>query len=322
MNKKKWLSISTSRNDGDIFESFVRSNATFIDKFIVLDDSTDNTPEICKNLRKEGYDIEFLQKPGIIADQKAKTNWMFRKFADQRKYSAVVPLDIDEVLIGIGGATSKEQVSLGPTATFLDWIPFAPTSSNPFLSPDPLRSNFRSTLNTRGRVKKIFIPGSVIDKQATIHIGAHNYTTATQPTVLETNHHLALAHFPARTEDQMFTKLLTGLAAVRLKPVKVPGESMHLVEIAKILMQGKGNFDLKLLQRIAAFYGFLSETTAEEGVLFGNSEIVLPRISNRYQHLSEVNLNVNVYNLVMELTAQLVKSQGIKTSADKKYIVK
>jgi hypothetical protein len=56
----KLISLSCIANEEDIIETFVRVNATFIDTFFFVDDSTDGTGPILDALKNEGYDIHRL----------------------------------------------------------------------------------------------------------------------------------------------------------------------------------------------------------------------------------------------------------------------
>ena len=56
----KLISISCIADEEDIIETFVRVNATFIDTFFFVDDSTDGTGLILDALKNEGFDIHRL----------------------------------------------------------------------------------------------------------------------------------------------------------------------------------------------------------------------------------------------------------------------
>lgn len=319
--KRKWLSISTSRNDGDMVETFVRANAVYIDKFIIMDDSTDGTREICNLLNREGFDIKVLHKPGIVADQKAKTNWMFQRYADPRKYSAVVPLDIDEILISRNPSQSVNDVKQSTNTSLLDWLPFVPNSLDPFSQIDPFHSGFLGTSNTQGRVKKVIISSGDFSKGSEISIGAHNFRSIHLDNVSTVNENLALAHFPIRSQSQVLSKVFTGLSAVRLKKHKAKGESIHLVDLGKLLFELKFQPELRDLQVFAALYGYLNEVEYDSEIVFNGMESLLPKVKNRYSDLGRINLNKNLFDLLMELTDTLVQIYGIKKSVDKKYFL-
>ena len=160
MEDNKWLAITCSRDDGDFIESFIRGNSRYIDKFVIIDDSTDNTVEILKKLRSEGFDIEVIKQKGIVSDQKAKTNWMLQKYGDPKKFAAVVPLDLDEIIVPKSLTDTKDNIRLDNAASFLDCIPFAPVDLNWPNSNTSVSESFTVAFNELGHVKKIFLPRS------------------------------------------------------------------------------------------------------------------------------------------------------------------
>ena len=327
MKKDKWLSITCSRNDGDFIEAFVRGNSRYIDKFVIVDDSTDNTVEILKQLRKEGYDIEIVVKRGIISDQKAKTNWMFQRFANPNKYSAVIPLDVDEIVIPKTPADTKDNIRLEGSASFLDWIPFVPTESNWPISAEGLRGAFLPAVDEIGRVKKIFLPLTSFIEKGVIEVGAHNYHIHEKPSVVGLNTQLGIAHFPVRSNEQLISKLSTYMAAVRLKKNKAPGESLHLPEIVKMVIRTDFSPTIGDLQSVAANYGsYLDKNNYSVRIekcdeLANNFVKSLDHINLRYNDLARVNLIKNLYELSTELTDQLVSEFGMKPKIDRHYRV-
>jgi hypothetical protein len=320
-NSNKWLSVSTSRNDGDMIETFVRGNSRYIDTFIILDDSTDHTREICKLLRLEGFDIRVIHKPGIVADQKTKTNWMFHKYADPRKFSALVPLDVDEVLIPTNSIQSIQDFKVSVETSLIDWVPFAPSSLDPFADSNPFLSGFRGTANTQGRIKKIILSSSDFSKNGEIAIGAHNYRSTNVESVTNIHSKLGLGHFPIRSANQLLSKLFTALSAVRLKVNKAKGESAHVVELLRLISALQFQPSFTDLQMFSAYYGCFSEINPDSHIIFSGTESLLPEIENRFTDLGNVNLNKNLFELVMELTDELVRFSGVKKSVDRKYRV-
>lgn len=314
-----WLALTTCRNDGDILESFVRSNSAFIDKFVIMDDSSDNTKEICECLKREGFDIKIIQNRGIVSDQKAKTNWMLREFGDPKTFSAIVPLDVDEILMPLTKTCSKRELESSSESFFINWLPFVPTSPSPFEDPNPLKSKFLATSNVAGKVKKVFIPHSAISKKGVIDVGAHNYSSPRQSLVRNSSSEIAIGHFPVRSQEQIISKLATGLTAVRLKKKKLIGERYHLVQMLRDISKSGFLPDLEALQRMAAFYGVLESSNQASEIVFTEEGNRLPDISNRHFDLSRIQLSQNLYMLIDELTTLLTSFLGVSKTNDQPY---
>jgi hypothetical protein len=327
MKSNNWLAITCSRDDGDFIESFVRGNSRYIDKFVIVDDSTDNTCETLKKLRLEGFDIEVIRQKGIVSDQKAKTNWMFQKYGNSKKFSAVIPLDVDEIIVPRTLADTKENIRLESSATFLDWVPFAPASLGWPQSAAELAKSFIPIINEIGSVKKIFLPGPSVTKKGVIEIGAHNYHIDGQQSVSGVNNQLALAHFPIRSVEQLVSKLATKVVEVRLKKNKAPSEALHYNELVKMIIRTDFSPTLNDLQSAAANYAnYLDKSPAPTiqtngAALASSFSESLPAINLVYNELAKVNLIRNLYQLSSELTDQLVTEFGIKPRIDRHYRV-
>lgn len=327
MKDNKWLAITCSRDDGDFIESFIRGNSGYIDKFVIIDDSTDNTPEILKRLRGEGFDIEVVKQRGIVSDQKAKTNWMLQNYGNPNKFSAVLPLDVDEIIVPRSSNDTKDNIRLESQASFLDWIPFAPAALNWPVSDGGLMQSFTPTINELGHVKKIFLPRSSLTKRGLIEIGAHNYHIDEQPSVFGVNTQLALAHFPIRSLDQLVSKLATKVVEVRLKKAKAPSEALHYTELVKMIIRKDFSPALNDLQSAAANYANYDDKNPSALRTFDEStpptfcSDSLTNVTLRYSDLGRVNLIRNLYQLSSELTDQLVNEFGIKPKIDRHYRV-
>ena len=147
------LSISTSKNDGDIVEAFIRSNSKYVDLFVILDDSTDNTVEIICKLQSEGYQIKVVSRHGNPASQVEVMNKALADYADPNKYCLALLLDLDEVVLA---KSKNELINLGDATSPIAmlWTPFIPNGRDYLGSQDPLRSCFFSSPKIYSPVQK------------------------------------------------------------------------------------------------------------------------------------------------------------------------
>jgi hypothetical protein len=321
MNENRWLSITCSRNDGDMVEAFIRGNSSFIDKFVIMDDSTDNTPQILALLSREGYDIEVIRRPGLVANQREKTNFMFQKYAKPKRFAAVIPLDVDEILVTNQKGLTKPDLGNPVEAKFLPWIPYAPKTQGWTTAIDSLQKCFVGTSNQLATIRKVYIPAQQISKNGIIEIGAHNFLLAGQPAVRGDHEGLSIAHFPVRTWEQIMSKVVTQLTAVRIKKNKLKGESTHLQGLARYLNSASNSQDLLSLQAIAAYYAAFTPESGKnlEKIQFNDLGKLLPNVSLRYLDYAKVNLDANLLKIIEELIELVMSAQGIAARDDKPY---
>jgi hypothetical protein len=253
---------------------------------------------------------------------------MFQKFAKPKNFSAVIPLDVDEIIIPKNPADTKENIQLENSASFLEWVPFAPLSLGwPLTTRDELRNSFVLTTNELGLVKKIFLPRSCFTSKGVIELGAHNFMIDGKLGVGKVNTQLALAHFPIRSNEQLVSKLAMRVTEVRLKKAKEPGEALHYPELVKMLIRKEFSPAIEDLQSAAANYANyivqkIKPTLWVEGENSHPPYLEsLPTVDLRYNHLAKVSLVKNLYQLSSDLTDQLVMEFGIKAKKDRKYKV-
>lgn len=331
MKDNRWLALTCSRNDGDMIEAFIRGNSHFIDQFVILDDSNDSTTRVLELLKKEGYDIVLLRHRGLVASQKDKINYMFQKFANPRKFSAAIPLDVDEILVPVGEATYKADMQHQGGPMFLKWLPFAPKQLDWVQDGAELADLFVGTSNQLNTVRKVFIPSKAFSKHGQIEVGAHNYFVEGATAVFDDNQELAIAHFPIRSRAQILSKVLTQISAVRIKKKKIQGESLHLPPMARFLLDTKGRGieteleqavrGLQMLQTMSAFYADFSPKKGHSfnSIVFNENSKLLPQVRFKYREVGKVDLSDNLIRLVSELTERIVELDGIPIRDDKPY---
>ena len=119
-----WVGGTVSKNDGDIAEFFVRSNARTLDHLIILDESEDSSPAIFNKLRQEGHSLEVINRKSLGLNQVEGINEAMRRAKLLDPSGVFVPLDMDEVLTFRG---SDEELRLAKrefsTFTSPNWFP-------------------------------------------------------------------------------------------------------------------------------------------------------------------------------------------------------
>src|ERR1700692_1620247 len=95
----KLVAVSRVKNEVDIIEAFVRHNAGYFDKHIILDDgSTDGTVDVLKSLRAAGLPLVLLQEGTVGYEQSYYMTKLLRLAVFQFGADWVAALDADEFL--------------------------------------------------------------------------------------------------------------------------------------------------------------------------------------------------------------------------------
>src|ERR1700758_3250557 len=104
------VAVACARDEIDIIEAFVRHTLAFASQLVVLDNgSTDGTLAVLHALRNEGLPLEVVEDatPGKYLSERATR--LMREFAIARHQADwIVPLDVDEFVVTVGGSLIPE----------------------------------------------------------------------------------------------------------------------------------------------------------------------------------------------------------------------
>ena len=325
LKKPNWVSISTSRDDGDIVEAFVRCNSKWIDEFIFLDDSSDSTKNILKRLSKEGYKIEVHDRKKLGMNQVEAMNWAYRNTIESGRADVIAPLDLDEIMI-IESMGNKSEISSYSEVVELKWRYFIPIAIDKLQTANYLRNNFRSIPKSLATAK-ILVPKRCFENS---YIGPGNHVlirtengnlTSTNFPMLDLNE-VWLAHFPIRSAEQIMQKVIIALATVRTKQGRFgDGEGIHLLPLMREIYQYNYNLNLESMQVMAANYGdyewphrrysFLNhdprrswDSTSYQN-RFDDSHVQIPDHVIKYADLGKINAFLGLGELIEELTVKI-----------------
>jgi glycosyltransferase involved in cell wall biosynthesis len=214
---KQIFSISMVKNEMDIIESFVRYNANIFDGMIILDNcSTDDTVKILKLLKNEGLPLFIFEDEEQEFQQFIKRNQLLLKAVNEFKADIVVPLDADEFIICTNkGNPRKILEKMGSNIYGLvKWKTYVPDfnkNNNKQFIPDKITLVRDEDLE---RFYKVIIPKElVIDYDARLATGSHNlifdhkYENLIEHVICPS---LRIAHFPIRSKEQLFSKIVVG----------------------------------------------------------------------------------------------------------------
>lgn len=247
--------VGMVKNAADIIESYIRANGLFADKFVLVDnDSNDNTRQIIENLKSEGYDIDLLYDGENAYLQSMKTTLLIQRAARQYETDWIIPLDDDEILFSVDGRNVKDILSGWDKAQayFVPWRVYIPTEED---DPEeiciPKRMNYAFAEGCDTDFKIIFSSETAREDKFRIVQGNHNFIGIEVNKIYSDE--LILAHYPVRSKEQIISKALVGWTNNLAMPYRKESNGLHWF---KIYEQVKRNFDISVEQmwQIAMLY--------------------------------------------------------------------
>ena len=295
----KIYSISMVKDEEDIIESFIRFNASVIDKFFILDNgSTDNTNLILNLLKNEGYDIEVLSDTDTEFNQMYKTNELLHRIL--REYEPadfIIPLDADEFIIEISGEDPKRVISKlkRDRVYYYEWLNFVPTCAR-MLNEPFVPARMDTVRVAEKEQKKIIIPCSIVNGSFIIKNGSHDYFCDSKYED-EYISLLKLAHYPIRSIEQYTVKSILGYINRIKSTAYTNGISRHIEHSFSAFKSGtKPN--LQLIKQEAQYY-CLYDT--KQNVRLVKYKFPYPCIVMRYAEMCKIDPQNRILSAVEKL---------------------
>lgn len=236
------ISTSMIKNESDIIESFVRYNATFVDKMVILDNgSTDGTLVIINKLIGEGLPIYLIQDPRPTHSQSQIMTKLLHMILDRFHPAFIVPIDADEFL-SAGGGHPKDSINRldSNKAHYIPWVTYVPTGQ------DNKNELFVPKRITHKRMKepivyyKVIVPGELARKNnLSLTPGNHDVRKIRDDKLKNFDHPLFMAHYPIRSTDQIMSKYIIGWLATLAKSDYIKGEGYHWEEAYHKIKENK-----------------------------------------------------------------------------------
>ena len=224
------ITITWARNEEDILEAFVRHNAPYIDRMIiVLHRSIDSSQDILLKLIQEGYPLEIAENNTYAHRQSAALTTLMHEISHRKNPDWILPLDADEFLIAPSRISFEQALSTLPpdTGALLPWRTYIPTVNDPSHQKTILRSIGHRRKEEIAQFYKICIPRYIAQNSDTvIPLGSHTLLNKTHEELVPTIQlsSVQLGHFPVRTEQQLRQKVINGWDSHCANPNRNPGE--------------------------------------------------------------------------------------------------
>lgn len=252
----KIASISTTKNECDVIEAFVRHNARFCDHFFFIDESVDATRTILGHLQAEGFGITVFNSGSNTYVQSDLITTVLRHLHSIGGYDWVTLLDADEFLPDITREAFEHWLALVPANTLaaLAWQTFIPRTRDYFSFEDPIVQNFlpRSTEGPPPLIYKVCVPASLLGvaHADSGNHGAHHAGVPLPGVLLP----LRLGHFPVRSTEQIIVKNIVAAHVTSMKEGKTEIEGWHVYKSLEQLRDNRFDVSYDELLKVALTY--------------------------------------------------------------------
>jgi hypothetical protein len=284
----KIAAVSMIKNECDIIELFIRINARAVDHFYILDNgSSDATLPILHRLIDEGFPITLSSDDTVDYPQDQMTTSLINYVANTGKFDWIFPVDADEFIQSDRKSLHSALTDVPPDyCGFLNWVTFVPTSTRYFDCENPLWSEFRQRCSEFRQRGKVIIP-LALAKNGRVGMGNHKYKSNGQTANTQILN-IALAHVPARSPDQLLSKVLIGSHKFSIKQNRRRGEGFHWDGIAVTIRSNNYALDYPTLKNVALSYGLdAGDPTTDQ--LVDESRIGCEDDCIRYSELAQIN---------------------------------
>lgn len=252
------VGISIVKNEADIIEPMIRHNLRYLDSILVIDNrSSDQTLAILLALRDEFPDrlaVRLDTRMGY--PQKQIMNALAVELAMHEDINCLVPLDADE-LIRADRAMFRQTLLEATGPVHMPWINYIPTPTDDPFEKNPIRRMVhRLRTEPRQRFKTTFPIGLV--GRAELSAGNHRLRRVDQPKkglrkifsrkqkldlTSQVVEGLSIAHYPVRSKEQLFAKVVIGALNMRLRTGGTTREGFQWHELAQKIVDQRGMSD-------------------------------------------------------------------------------
>ena len=304
--------ICSTKNEGDIIESFVRLNGRICTSFFFVDESTDNTREILARLSKEGYDLKFLEVAEGGYNQPKPTKAYLSLVGSEYSPDWIFLLDADEFIVADDKEKLFQEMKGIPPDTYLsaEWKTYVPVSLDYFSSTSPLSDCFALRKDKGEIYRKISFPGQIVDNMIPTP-GNHGASSMKGgPLREQASNSYYLAHFPVRSAEQIMVKNLIAAHNLSTRVDALKGEGFHVFPILQQIRDRNYRLTLADLGNIAANYGCTVQRptpSIEDEIDRGNNPNLETEL--RYAALARIDVVARLDSEIERLSMELRKTR-------------
>ena len=243
------VGISMIKNEEDVLETFIPHNLNYLDFLVLADNgSTDNSRKIINKLIQEGLNLCVIDDYKMAHNQTDKMTNLYRRVATSFFPEFIVPIDADELIQSPSKESFINSLSVIPKngIGIYPWKTYIPEPTNT----SHLLSNFKHRRKKENPqyFKIILRTSRSINYQLKIDQGSHGVTSKNGDIPSVELSDICLAHFPIRSVNQLFKKILLGWLGYvdRYKSMDSQGQGYQKRDLYIKIMRGEkfSNSDL------------------------------------------------------------------------------
>ncbi len=240
--ESRFFSGASENEEEDILETFIRHNLNYLDFLVLADNgSTDNSRKIINKLIREGLSLCVISESRLAHNQDYRITNLYRRVATSLFPEFIVPIDADELIqspskesfINSLQNIPKNGIGLYPWKTYIP----EPTNTSHLLS----NFKYRRKKENPQYFKIILRTSGSVNYQLKINQGSHGVTNKNGEIPSVELSDICLAHFPIRSINQLFKRILLGWLGVleRFQSKDTKGEGYQKQNLYNKIMQGE-----------------------------------------------------------------------------------
>ncbi len=252
------VGIATIKNEADIIEPMIRHNLRFLDSLVVVDNcSSDQSLATVLAMREEFPGRLIVRRDARMGHvQRQILNDLAIELAAQGDIACLVPLDADE-LIRADRSLFRQTLLQEIRPVRMPWVTYVPTPLDEQDEKNPICRITRRRQQEPKQWFKTTFPIHLVG-QAELSPGNHRLIgkghtpmrlrgfrpRPPKPDLAaRTVAGLSLAHYPVRSREQLFTKVVIGALNMRLRTGGKTREGFHWHEAARTFIENRGMSD-------------------------------------------------------------------------------
>ena len=339
------------KNEMDIIESFIRYNLNIVDGMIILDNgSTDNTLNIIKKLKDEGLSVFYIEDEDSNYAQDRKMTNLLNIVVDKFDADIILPLDVDEFITSKHHGNPRKILEKleSPNYYLVKWKTYIPhfdkKINNKFI---PSQITFARDEELEKYCKAIIPKELVKNYSVKLSFGNHDiiYNKKYRDIIKsEYNPDLSIAHFPLRSKEQTFSKIVVGWISSLHRDDRAEGECFHWENIFNKLKENEeiSNEDVTNLASEYALKGDAGPVNIKEdpmdltfcnnidiiytpdkinpisNLLYGFESFSISHLNfKRESIVNEQRLNSEISNASLQLKEMMLQEKLLKNKVNK-----